>query len=158
MGADSGPSQTNELPRCNAFWTQRQLKVDPHPHLVFVHPLSDSQNEGLDGMRKYEDVQALLICWKSATSTFLEQRKGLEGVLKSPYRFGTTPFNIPLEDDPLDSLTDEIRKFKKTHNKEQNLLIVYYGGHGIIGEKGDLILKWLAKHNPSLPRSTPADN
>ncbi|KAF4628967.1 hypothetical protein G7Y89_g9181 [Cudoniella acicularis] len=92
-------------------------------------------------MRKYEDVQALLICWETVTSTFLKQREGLEDVLKSPYRFGTTPFNIPLENDPFDSLTDEIRNFKKIHNKEQNLLIIYYGDHGIIGEKGDLILK-----------------
>lgn len=94
-------------------------------------------------MRVYEDVQVLLICWANAIGTFKDQRMQLEEVLQSPYNFGTKSIDIP-NDNPDQFLEDEIRGFMRTHDKEQNLLIVYYGGHGALSE-GHLILKWSEK-------------
>lgn len=91
-------------------------------------------------MPVYEDVQVLLICWENAIETFKDQRMQLERVLQSYYNFGTKPIDIP-KNKPDKFLGDEIHEFMGAHDKEQNLLIVYYGGHGAIKE-GQLILKW----------------
>lgn len=97
---------------------------------------------GLSKMRRYEDVQALLICWKDAIKTFKDQRTDLQRVLRSPYNFGTEAIDIP-SIDPEKYLDDEIRKFRDAHDKEQNLLVVYYGGHGnVLTLDGQLIIKW----------------
>ncbi|KID66892.1 uncharacterized protein G6M90_00g070620 [Metarhizium brunneum] len=96
---------------------------------------------GLSKMRRYEDVQALLICWKDAIQTFKDQRTDLQRVLTSPYNFGTEAIDIP-STDPEKYLDDEIRKFRDAHDKEQNLLVVYYGGHGsVLPLDGQLIIK-----------------
>ncbi|KID88985.1 Peptidase S8/S53, subtilisin/kexin/sedolisin [Metarhizium guizhouense ARSEF 977] len=92
-------------------------------------------------MRRYEDVQALLICWKDATKTFQDQRTELQRVLRSPYNFGAEAIDIPSAD-PEKYLEDNIRKFREAHDKEQNLLLVYYGGHGdVLRLDGQLIIK-----------------
>ncbi|KID97184.1 Peptidase C14, caspase catalytic, partial [Metarhizium majus ARSEF 297] len=88
-----------------------------------------------------QDVQALLICWKDAIKTFKDRRTDLQRVLRSPYNFGAEAIDIP-STDPEKYLDDEIRKFRDAHDKEQNLLVVYYGGHGdVLKLDGQLIIK-----------------
>jgi hypothetical protein len=119
-----------------------KLAVRPTtPNMPSISSLSLAQDEGQVDMR-YNDIQALLICWENANTVFHTQREQLDNVLKKQY-IKTKPFNIPFGK-PNKDLGDEIQKFKDNYDKEQNLLIVYYGGHGI-EHKRKLIFMWLAK-------------
>ncbi|KAG8417530.1 hypothetical protein J3458_005027 [Metarhizium acridum] len=80
-------------------------------------------------MRRYEDVKALLICWNNATIIFKNQRTELQRVSRSPYKFGAEAIDFP-STDPEKYLEDETRKFREAHDKEKDMLLVYYGGHG----------------------------
>ena len=89
----------------------------------------------------YDDVRALLICWKRAQpTTFKHQRAALEKVLKTPYQFGTLPIDIPNQQ-PYDFLITHVGDFNRSYNKDNTLLILYYGGHGDVHD-GELVLKW----------------
>lgn len=95
-------------------------------------------------MPRYKDVQALLICWKDALNTFSTQREALDNALKEHYGFETIILDIPPKD-PDQFLNDNISSFMRSHDKDRNLLIIYYGGHGGIVE-GQLVLKWLVSY------------
>ena len=95
-------------------------------------------------MPRYKDVQVLLICWADARKTFSDQRGKLETALVEHYSFHTTVLDIP-STDPDQFLIDKIRDFMRSYDKDGNLLIVYYGGHGGI-EEGQLIWKWLVEY------------
>ncbi|KLU90664.1 hypothetical protein MAPG_10516 [Magnaporthiopsis poae ATCC 64411] len=91
-------------------------------------------------MSTYKDVQALLICWEKAQPpTFRDQRGALEKVLNNPYNFGTKPIDIP-DQNPYGYLIAQIGEFKHTHDNDNTLLILYYGGHGDVCD-GRLMLK-----------------
>ncbi|KAL7958637.1 putative subtilisin [Trichoderma compactum] len=98
-------------------------------------------------MRRYNDIQALLICWKDANKTFSNQRSKLKTVLNENYNFRTSSIDIP-QTDPNQFLRDEICSFLRTHDKSSNLLIVYYGGHGGIDAEGQLALRCFDKPEP----------
>ncbi|KAI0192357.1 hypothetical protein EV127DRAFT_406884 [Xylaria flabelliformis] len=86
----------------------------------------------------YKNILVLLVCWEKATEEFARQREKLREVLAN-----LNGFEIELIDIPSQCadrfLIDQIYKFKNSYDKEGNLLIVYYGGHGVT-EKGHLFL------------------
>ncbi|KAI0444182.1 putative subtilisin [Xylaria telfairii] len=112
----------------------------------------------------YQDIYVLLICWEKAIAEFANQREKLHEVLANLYGFEIELINIPSER-PDRFLIDKINKAKDKYDKEGNLLIFYYGGHGVT-EKGQLFLtrtsrrlesdddlEWIEVQKPLLKRS-----
>lgn len=97
-------------------------------------------------VRRYDNVQALMICWEGQSiSTFRRQRNELKNVFEEKYNFSGTELDIPqqggeqAQQDPQVYLLKHLQDFKTLYNKKGNLLIVYYGGHGINGEGSELL-------------------
>lgn len=80
-----------------------------------------------------------MICWENEEAPmFRVQRRELKDVFEQKYNFDAREVDIPVrkkEQDlyPEDFLVREVQASQKSfsNNKTRNLLIVYYGGHGI---------------------------
>jgi hypothetical protein len=90
----------------------------------------------------YTDVQVLLLSWKEAVEPdFKAQLKELKEAFEDEYNYHTTTWEIPSVE-PSGFLDAKIRAFREIHDRKNNLLIVYYGGHGQIDTQRFLIWRW----------------
>ena len=81
------------------------------------------------------------------SGTYLEIGK-LNDLLRNAYGFETRSEKIPSKNPAL-FLEDVLFAFKKKHDDRENLLIVYYGGHGVKTQSNDSI--WAATREPDSP-------
>lgn len=106
----------------------------------------------LESLPMYQETHVLLVCWTDAQLEFVSQRERLFNVLNKTYKFHVKSIDLPSVK-PNRFLFDEIDELKE-HDQEGNLLIFYYGGHGVTkqeqkeqkgkrgptGQKGHLLL------------------
>jgi hypothetical protein len=80
--------------------------------------------------KKYKGVHVLLLSWQLADSGFHEQLEELKKVFEDYYHYTTYDKLIP-KNDAQRSLDNILSEFL-AYDDDENLLILYYGGHGDI--------------------------
>ncbi|KAF5623159.1 uncharacterized protein FTJAE_10712 [Fusarium tjaetaba] len=82
---------------------------------------------------RYTEVQVLLIRWEEDELEVEWELNELQRVLHHLYGFTTDKFLIPTQNSHR-KLNHKVLGFVEEHENEDTLLIVYYGGHGIINK------------------------
>ncbi|KAH7004659.1 hypothetical protein EDB82DRAFT_56746 [Fusarium venenatum] len=81
---------------------------------------------------RYSDVQVLLIQWDEDELQVEDEVNELRRVFNL-YNFTTTKFRIPTSNSHR-KLNQKVLSFVEEHENEDTLLIIYYGGHGVINK------------------------
>ena len=114
-------------------------------HLDSTQTFVDDFNVAMTGVlarsgSPYERVSVLFLRWEY--DVFLEPgiNNGVQGeidklelVFANDYGFDTETYLIPSENSQR-SLQKKIYSFQEAHEKRSGLLLVYYGGHGVLNE------------------------
>lgn len=82
----------------------------------------------------YQEVYVLLLNWEEDELGINDELSKLQGVLRNLYNFHTEEWKIPSERSH-DSLAKKVTTFVKDYEGEDNLLIVYYGGHDAMSDR-----------------------
>jgi hypothetical protein len=99
---------------------------------AFAGSLQGSVNQSFfPNTTDYKSVHVLLLSWEGGDVTIYEQLKELQGVFQNDYKFQVEAWEIPSHNDNfyLD-LNLKLAHFIREHDGPNNLMIVYYGGHG----------------------------
>lgn len=114
-------------------------------HIDSLHIFIDDINRALSGAllpggNAYTKVSVLFLRW--ADDVFINpglnngvqgEIDDLERILVHDYGFTTEIYLIP-SDDSQRSLQRKIFLFQEAHNSTDELLMVYYGGHGVLNK------------------------
>lgn len=82
--------------------------------------------------RRYRDVVVLLLQWQDDDLGTETEVNDLERVFRDTYHYRTERYLIPSKDSAT-QLEYKLNDFRKAHDHESSLLILYYGGHGSLG-------------------------
>ncbi|KAJ3529242.1 hypothetical protein NM208_g9853 [Fusarium decemcellulare] len=82
---------------------------------------------------RYKEVEVLLIRWEEDELEVERELNELHMVLRNLYGFTTEQFLIPTQNSHR-KLNHKALSFVEEHENEDTLLIVYYGGHGVINK------------------------
>jgi hypothetical protein len=149
--ASSEQFQQNE-PRNEAV--PESLKVWPcgcdevlDPHLEDFAVFQRHVRDGLKNLKsqdvRYDCIEVLMVYWKGGDVPEVAENAKRLGALfqEQPYNFLVTPYEVDYKnlsqeqiDDGLDDALTKIRERLRTKENEKdnsNLLILYYGGHGV---------------------------
>ncbi|KAL8991635.1 MAG: hypothetical protein Q9169_007796 [Polycauliona sp. 2 TL-2023] len=96
----------------------------------------------------YTSVHVLLLRWDEDDLNVQVELTMLKLVFESQFRFLCEQFDIPGRD-PTRALQKKLYEFQDAHQGEDELLIVYYGGHGDPDRRGRSI--WAANKKPDSP-------
>lgn len=131
-------------------------------HISSLEKFVDDLNTGLRNTfprstAPYKRSHVLLISWEEDDLGTVSEIDELGALFRDQYRFTTEHFKIPTEDAE-DQLEEKLVIARNQHAKESDLLIIYYGGHGILDEQGRSIWKaWERKEGKSTYTSPRAD-
>ncbi len=80
----------------------------------------------------YKEVHVLLLSWEDDDLGVNDEVVELEEVFRKDYCYHTVrKWEIPSLK-PYSTLEDELYRFRKDHSLKDNLLIIYYAGHGYL--------------------------
>ena len=79
--------------------------------------------------QRYAAVNVLLISWKDDDTNSATEIKQLQTLFKESFNYTTSWYQIPSKDSQT-SLNQLIASFLHNFGGPDNLLIIYYGGHG----------------------------
>ncbi|KAM5356402.1 hypothetical protein ACJ41O_003048 [Fusarium nematophilum] len=82
---------------------------------------------------RYKEVEVLLIRWEEDELEVERELNELHNVFRDLYGFTTEQYLIPTQNSHR-RLNHKALSFVEEHEKEDTLLIVYYGGHGVINK------------------------
>lgn len=104
-----------------------QTELPGHEHAI-AQGLAHYQPRRL---RRYTAVHALLLYWEDDDIGVAKEIKELTDMFRDVSKFGyqVWPYRIPSRD-PARSLSYTVAQFLHNFDREDNLIIVYYGGHG----------------------------
>lgn len=77
----------------------------------------------------YTKILALLLCWEDEQDGVWGEITDLQSVFVRHFNFEADIYRIPSKN-PESNLLDKIEELKEKAEKEESLVIVYYGGHG----------------------------
>ena len=80
---------------------------------------------------RYNDTFVLLLQWEDDDLGTETEVNDLEKVFEDVYHYTTERFRIP-SGDPTNQLEYKLNDFRKAYDNGTNLLIIYYGGHGLL--------------------------
>ena len=80
--------------------------------------------------RRYDGVYVLLVRWKDDDLGTENEIRDLENVFHTLYNYHTERALIP-SDNAYNYLESIVVNFRSRHDGPNNLLIFYYGGHGV---------------------------
>ena len=86
--------------------------------------------------RRHARVHVLLLRWEEDDLGTEKEIDDLEEVFRDLYHYETERYVIPSDDSTL-QLEDRLNDFRRAHDSEANLLILYYGGHGALEKHSD---------------------
>jgi len=109
----------------------------PNTHRRF----KDSQTSRPYVVCDYSAVHALLLHWEEDDLGVKVEVERLRTVLEEYYRYSVEEWVIPSTDSH-NQLGDEIRRFSRAYKSKDNLLVVYYGGHGYLNAQRQHIWRW----------------
>lgn len=91
------------------------------------------------GGKKYRAVHVLLLSWERADPNFHLQLEDLKTIFENYYFYTTYDRLIP-QDNAQDSLDRILSEFL-SYDDDENLLILYHGGHGDIDSDRQAVWK-----------------
>ena len=91
----------------------------------------------------YFSITVLILLWEDDDLNCMKEVKLLSAMFKDRFHYEVRQFLIPSER-PQDSLNRAISDFVYTFGAKDNLLLVYYAGHGDPDLEGDREAVWAA--------------
>lgn len=116
-------------------------------HVRDIGVLSDILNSAASaafpnrGFSRYKEVHALLLSWEDDNLGVIDEVIELEDVFRHTYRFEVEVWRIPTGRSH-NSLAAKILGFLNDYESKDNLLIVYYGGHGYMNDDPQCVWSW----------------
>ena len=83
----------------------------------------------------YSDVHCLLLKWESDDLSVQDEITALAALFEDRLHFSVEQWQIP-DDNSKRALQEKLYTFQDLHQQEDELLIVYYGGHGEFDRRG----------------------
>ena len=77
----------------------------------------------------YASVHVLLLSWEASDDTFGEDVRGITRVFRDSFNYVVLPYKIPSKDSQR-RLNLHVAQFLSQYGSEDNLIVVYYVGHG----------------------------
>lgn len=93
------------------------------------------------GKTRYEAVHVLLLSWENDNLGVIDELLELQKVFQTDYFFRTQAWKIP-SNRSHNSLAERISKFLDDFESQENLLIIYYGGHGKMNDDRQCVWSW----------------
>lgn len=84
----------------------------------------------------YKEIHALILCWEEDDLGCEAEALRLKGVFDDRFHITSTRYVSIPSTQPYGFVESELCDFKRDHSCKENLLIVYYGGHGGLDEYG----------------------
>ena len=116
-------------------------------HVKDIQALGDILNSAAKaafpnrGLSRYKEVHALLLSWEDDTLGVIDEITELGDVFRSIYHFEAEEWKIPGERSHI-SLAAKILGLLNDYESVDNLLIVYYGGHGCMNDDRQCVWSW----------------
>ncbi len=106
-----------------------------HEHVENLEVFTQDLKRALDGTfprdaYPYSSVNVLLLSWEADDLDVASEISQLRRVFEWHFRFKAEEWRIPSGPNPTRALQDKLYAFQDAHQSEQELLIVYYAGHG----------------------------
>jgi hypothetical protein len=86
-------------------------------------------------------VDALLLRWEEDDLQVQAEIEDLQSLLRDIYGFSTETYLIPTKGSHV-KLMSKVLSFVEEHESGESLLIVYYGGHGLINKARQSTWSW----------------
>lgn len=103
------------------------------------------------GLSRYKGIHALLLNWKDDNLGVVNEIDELEDVFRQIYHFQVERWEIPSKR-PHNALAAKLLGFLDDYESKENLLIVYYGGHGSMNDDRQCVWSWYVHlHNSLAP-------
>ena len=153
LGADnSSMSEPDEMPLSQLRRDERNAVLEDFS--IFGRALHDSLKELLANRRygRYNSVHVLFLAWKTTQTREIEELPQLEEVFKNQLKFTTERYDITREQLE-ESLDSRLEAAVRSHAGADELLIIYYAGHGRL-DKHRNTTTW----QPTMDSSTPGDD
>ena len=96
------------------------------------------------GVSRYKEVHTLLLSWEDDNLGVADEIGDLGDVFRHLYGFQTEEWRIPSKRSH-NSLASKILGFLDDYESKDNLLIVYYGGHGEMNDDRQCVWSWLVR-------------
>lgn len=93
------------------------------------------------GKPRYAAMHVLLLSWENDDLGVMTELLELRNVFETYYSFNTQEWKIP-SDESHNSLAFRCIEFLKDFGSPENLLIVYYGGHGLMNDDRQCVWSW----------------
>ncbi|KAI1503801.1 hypothetical protein F5X99DRAFT_406800 [Biscogniauxia marginata] len=77
----------------------------------------------------YSSVHVLLLSWQVGDAAFAEDANEVAAVFQDSFNYSVLPYKIPTENSQI-RLNLHVAHFVERFGGEDNLIVVYYGGHG----------------------------
>ncbi|KAI9729939.1 MAG: hypothetical protein M1834_006136 [Cirrosporium novae-zelandiae] len=118
------PSPKKELP-----YKQRENQAK----IVFNKTIAGHYRNRENG---YSNVGSLLITWENDDMNTRGEVKALQSILRDKFHYATDAFQIPSRRSET-ALVKKVSDFVNAYDDSDNLIILYYGGHGYVDEEYD---------------------
>ena len=96
------------------------------------------------GLSRYKEVHALLLSWEDDNLGVIDEVLELQDVFRDLYRFKTEEWKIPSSKSH-NLLAAKVLDFVNDYESKDNLLILYYGGHGAMNDDRKCLWSWLVR-------------
>lgn len=93
------------------------------------------------GKTRYRNVYVLLLCWEEDNLGVAVELQELDEVLSQTYHFQTQAWRIPSAN-AHNALAFQLMDFLRNHDDRENLLMIYYGGHGEMNDDRQCVWSW----------------
>ena len=90
---------------------------------------------------RYHEVHVLLLSWEDDSLGVAKEISELDDVLRQAYNYRTEQWRIPGERSH-NALATRLTAFLGDYETKDNLLIVYYGGHGCMNDNRQCVWSW----------------
>lgn len=116
-------------------------------HVKDVKALGDILNDAAtaafpnQGSSRYKEVHALLLSWEDDNLGVINEVHELSDVFRRTYDFEVEEWKIPSKR-PHNTLASKVLGFLDEFESKDNLLIIYYGGHGSMNDDRQCVWSW----------------
>ncbi len=93
------------------------------------------------GRSRYKEAHVLLLSWEDDDLGVIDEVNDLQDVFRQSYNYKTDMWKIPGTRSH-NSLATRILQFLADYEAKDSLLIVYYGGHGLMNDDRQCIWSW----------------
>jgi len=93
------------------------------------------------GRSRYKEAHVLLLSWEDDDLGVIDEVNDLQDVFRQSYNYETEVWKIPGTRSH-NSLATRILQFLADYEARDSLLIVYYGGHGLMNDDRQCIWSW----------------